>query len=101
MGAMYPLDPKPDDMRAMGEAAVEFLIDFIHGLEDAPTSDVEGAIDLARSLRASPPEEGGSFAEVFEDFKAAAARRTRRAAPGTSRTSRAAASTRRRSRSSW
>ena len=55
MGRMYPLDPKPDDMRAMGEAAVEFLIGFIHGLDDAPLSNAQGSIDLARSLRASPP----------------------------------------------
>ena len=52
MGRMYPLDPKPDDMRAMGEAAVEFLIGFIHGLDDAPLSNVQGSIELARSLRA-------------------------------------------------
>jgi hypothetical protein len=47
MARMYPLDPKPDDMRAMGEAAVEFLIGFIHGLDDAPLSNVQGSIDLS------------------------------------------------------
>ena len=82
MGGMYPLDPKPDDMRAMGEAAVEFLIGFIHGLDEAPLSNVQGSIELARSLRASPPEEGGSFADVFEDFKAAAAAAYETCAPG-------------------
>ena len=82
IGGMYPLDPKPDDMRAMGEAAVEFLIGFIHGLDDAPLSNVQGSIDLARSLRASPPEEGGSFADVFGDFKAAAAAAYETCAPG-------------------
>ena len=82
MGAMYPLDPKPDDMRAMGEAAVEFLVGFIHGLDDAPMSNVDGGIDLARSLRASPPEEGGPFSEVFEDFKAAAAAAYETCGPG-------------------
>jgi aromatic-L-amino-acid decarboxylase len=82
MGAMYPLDPKPEDMRAMGEAAVDFLIDFIHGLDDAPMSNVQGGLDLARSLRASPPEEGGSFDEVFADFKAAAAAAYETCGPG-------------------
>jgi aromatic-L-amino-acid decarboxylase len=82
MGAMYPLDPKPDDMRAMGEAAVEFLIDFIHGLDEAPASDLEGSIEMARSLRASPPEDGGAFADVFEDFKAAAAKAYETCGPG-------------------
>ena len=82
MGAMYPLDPKPEDMRAMGDAAVEFLIDFIQGLDDAPTSNVDGGVKLARSLRGSPPEEGGSFADVFEDFKAAAATAFETCGPG-------------------
>ncbi len=82
MGAMYPLDPKPEDMRAMGEAAVDFLIEFIEGLDDAPMSNVEGGLDLARSLRASPPEEGGSFDEVFADFKAAAAAAYETCGPG-------------------
>ena len=101
MGRMYPLDPKPDDMRAMGEAAVEFLIGFIHGLDDAPLSNVQGSIELARSLRASPPEEGGSFADVFEDFKAAAAAAYETCAPATCRTSPAVVCTRPRWRSSW
>ena len=82
MGAMFPLDPKPDDMRAMGEAAVEFLVEFIHGLEDAPAQNVDDALDLARSLRASPPEEGGSFDEVLADFKAAAAAAYETCGPG-------------------
>ncbi len=82
MSAMFPLDPKPDDMRAMGEAAVEFLIEFIHGLDDAPAQNVEDALDLARSLRASPPEEGGSFDEVLADFKAAAAAAYETCGPG-------------------
>jgi len=82
MAAMYPLDPKPDDMRAMGEAAVEYLIEFIHGLDEAPASNVEGAVALARSLRASPPEEGGSFEEVFDEFKAAAAAAFETCGPG-------------------
>lgn len=82
MGAMYPLDPRPEDMRAMGEAAVEFLIEFIHGLTDAPAQNVDGAMDLARSLRASPPEEGGSFDQVLADFKAAAAAAYETAGPG-------------------
>lgn len=82
MAAMYPLDPKPDDMRAMGETAVEFLIDFIQGLDEAPSANVRGAVELARSLRESPPEEGGSFEEVFDDFKAAAAAAFETCGPG-------------------
>ena len=43
MVAMYPLDPAPQDMRAMGEAAVAYLVDFISGLDDAPADATEGA----------------------------------------------------------
>ena len=31
---MLPLDPAPADMRAMGEAALQYLIGFIGGLDD-------------------------------------------------------------------
>jgi hypothetical protein len=58
---MYPLDPKPEDMRAMGEAVVDYLVDFIQGLDDAPAEATEGVIGLERALGASPPEIGGDF----------------------------------------
>ena len=32
----------------MGEAAVDYLIGFIHGLDDAPADATEGAVELAR-----------------------------------------------------
>jgi aromatic-L-amino-acid/L-tryptophan decarboxylase len=77
-----PLDPTPDQMREMGEAAVSFLVDFIEGLGDAPAQNVDRALELARSLRGSPPEEGGSFEDVFDDFKAAAAAAYETCGPG-------------------
>jgi hypothetical protein len=43
----YPLDPSPEQMRAMGEAAVDYVIDFIHGLSEAPAQNVEGALEAA------------------------------------------------------
>ena len=56
----------------MGEAALGYLIGFFGGLEDAPAERSEGGAEVARSLRASPPELGGSFDDVFEDFRLAA-----------------------------
>ena len=38
----YPLDPSPEEMRAMGQAAVDYVIDFIHGLPEAPARNVDG-----------------------------------------------------------
>ena len=79
---MYPLDPKPEDMRAMGEEVVDYLVDFIHGLDDAPAEATEGAIELARELRGSPPEIGGAFDELLEQVKLAAASTYEFAGPG-------------------
>ena len=82
MVAMYPLDPAPQDMRAMGEAALDYLIGFIHGLDDAPADATEGAIDLARDLRATAPERGGDFDELLTEAQAAIAKTFEYAGPG-------------------
>ena len=66
----------------MGEAALEYAIDFIHGLEEAPSADLEGALEAALTRRAGPPEEGGSFDVAFSEFREAAARAYETAGPG-------------------
>ncbi len=79
---MYPLDPAPEDMRAMGEAALGYLIGFIGGLDDAPAEATEGAIELARELRSAPPEGGVEFDRVFADVQRAVERTFEYAGPG-------------------
>ncbi len=78
----YPLDPSPEDMRAMGEAALDYVIDFIRGLPDAPAQNVEGALEAALTLKASPSEDGGPFDDAFAEFADAAARALETAGPG-------------------
>jgi aromatic-L-amino-acid decarboxylase len=78
----YPLDPSPEQMREMGEAALEYVIGFLHGLEAAPAQNVEGALEEALRLRGSPPEHGVPFEEAFDDFRGAAARALETAGPG-------------------
>jgi aromatic-L-amino-acid decarboxylase len=78
----FPLDPAPQDMQAMGEAAVSYLIGFIQGLDDAPAEATEGALDLAHRLRASPPEHGGEFAPLFAEAQEAISRTFEYAGPG-------------------
>ena len=78
----FPLDPAPQDMQVMGEAAVSYLIGFIQGLDDAPAEATEGALDLARRLRAAPPEHGGEFAPVFAEAQEAISRTFEYAGPG-------------------
>jgi len=82
MALMLPLDPAPAEMRAMGESALEYLIAFIHGLDDAPAEATEGAIELARDLRAAPPERGGDFEALFDEARRAIARTFEYAGPG-------------------
>jgi aromatic-L-amino-acid decarboxylase len=79
---VYPLDPSPQDMRAMGEAALGQLIGFIHGLDDAPADNLEGSMELAREIRASPPEIGGDFDEVMAEFTQAMMKAREYAGPG-------------------
>jgi aromatic-L-amino-acid decarboxylase len=69
-------------MREMGGAALEYVIGFLHGLEDAPAQNVEGALEEALRLAASPPEHGVGFEEAFDDFRGAAARALETAGPG-------------------
>ncbi len=78
----FPLDPAPQDMQAMGEAAVSYLIGFIQGLDDAPAEATEGALDLAHRLRATPPEHGGEFAPLFAEAQEAISRTFEYAGPG-------------------
>ena len=77
-----PLDPSPSQMRQMGEAALAYLIDFIRGLDEAPAEATEGALDLARRLRAAPPEDGRPFAELFAQVQDAVARTFEYSGPG-------------------
>ncbi len=79
---MYPLDPAPEDMRAMGATAVEYIVEFLQGLDAAPADSSEHAAEAARGLRASPPEVGGSFEDAFEEFRIAAANAYEPAGPG-------------------
>ncbi len=63
----YPLDPRAEDMREMGGAVVDELIRWIERLADAPASNAEDALEVARKLREEPPAEGGDFAPLLAD----------------------------------
>jgi aromatic-L-amino-acid/L-tryptophan decarboxylase len=82
MVRMFPLDPAPEQMREMGEAAISYVIDFIHGLGNAPASNTEGGLELAHRLRSAPPEEGGPFEEVLADVREATAHAYDTTGPG-------------------
>jgi aromatic-L-amino-acid decarboxylase len=80
---MLPLDPAPEDMRSMGEAAVGYLIDFIQGLGDAPATNAETGLELARTIAAAPSETGDvAFDDLLATVAAAAARTFEYSGPG-------------------
>jgi len=80
---MLPLDPSAEDMRAMGRTAVEYLIGFIRGLDDAPATNAGAGLELARRL-AGPPAESGEcgFDDLMEQVDAAARRTLEFSGPG-------------------
>ncbi len=78
----YPLEPSPEDMRAMGDAAVSFLVDFVDRLPEAPASDFEGAVELARRIREAPPEDPGSFDPLMDLVALGAEKASNNAGPG-------------------
>src|SRR5262245_59199284 len=78
----YPLDPTPEQMREMGRAALDLMIECIGSQDEQPALDIEGAIDAARSLRAAPPEDGGSFDRLMDTVDLIAAKAYNTTGPG-------------------
>src|SRR5688572_10938644 len=79
---MYPLEPGAQDMRRMGEAAVEYVSTFIEGLEDAPASNVERGPEIAERDRGAPPERGIAFEAALRQFADGAEHAYEPAGPG-------------------
>jgi aromatic-L-amino-acid/L-tryptophan decarboxylase len=79
---MIPLDPSPEQMRELGEAALAYAIDFLERRPDAPVSDLVDAAETARRYRESPPEEGGEFKELLDLVEVAALKATDNSGPG-------------------
>jgi aromatic-L-amino-acid decarboxylase len=69
-------------MRAMGRAAVEALVGFIEGLDDAPALERTGAEELAARFREEAPEFGESFEKVLGQVVEAASKGIETAGPG-------------------
>jgi aromatic-L-amino-acid decarboxylase len=78
-----PLDPAPEDMRAMGTAVVEALTSWIWGLEDAPADASADGLEVARRVKAAPPEVGDAdFTRLLEDTLEAARHTFEYSGPG-------------------
>jgi aromatic-L-amino-acid decarboxylase len=82
MSRMLPLDPAPEQMQEMGEAALAYLIEFLGRQPDLPAGGEPGGLEAARSVRESPPEEGGEFKPLMETIELAAAKAYGTTGPG-------------------
>lgn len=79
----HPLEPTPEEMRAMAAEAAELLARFVERLPEAPAADLDGAAELARALRARrPPDDGGPLADALATVERAAAKAIDTAGPG-------------------
>ncbi|MGA9161261.1 MAG: aminotransferase class V-fold PLP-dependent enzyme [Actinomycetota bacterium] len=78
----YPLEPGPEQMRAMGEAALGYLVEFVQSQDEAAAMDVEGAIEAARRVRGAPPDGPGSFDQLMDTVDLIAANSYNTTGPG-------------------
>jgi aromatic-L-amino-acid/L-tryptophan decarboxylase len=82
MSRMMPLDPSPEQMEEMGEAALAYLIEFFGRQPDLPAGGEPGKLEAARSVRESPLEESGEFKPLMETVELAAAKAYGTTTPG-------------------
>lgn len=69
-------------MRSMADAATDYLVDFLQTRDRAPASDLDHALDLARSLREPVPETGDDFETLLRTIADGAAKAFDTAGPG-------------------
>ncbi|MGH2729894.1 MAG: pyridoxal phosphate-dependent decarboxylase family protein, partial [Actinomycetota bacterium] len=66
----------------MADAAVDYLIEFIHSQSDVPAVDLDGATDLAATLRVPAPESGRAFDDLLKVVQEGAAKAFNPTGPG-------------------
>ena len=69
-----PLEVTSNDVRALTEEALRYLVDFVERRRDAPASDFDGVRDLLERVRQPAPEAGQPLAGVMELVAAATAK---------------------------
>ena len=82
----YPLEPGPERMQEMGQAALDWVTRFVEGLARAPSDGRSTATQspdpaLREALLAEPREDPSEFGELLALFGAAAAQAIETAGP--------------------
>jgi aromatic-L-amino-acid decarboxylase len=78
----HPLEPSAEQMRAMGESALAFIVRFIETLPDQPASEMEGALEMARGLREPMPEDPTPFEDLLQVVERGATKGFNTTGPG-------------------
>ncbi|MFJ9614988.1 pyridoxal phosphate-dependent decarboxylase family protein [Streptomyces noursei] len=78
----YPLEPSGPEMRAMSEAAMLVVEQFINDLPEAPAKDLDGALELAEQLREEAPEIGTSFEKLLNTVAISSQKAVNNSGPG-------------------
>jgi aromatic-L-amino-acid decarboxylase len=79
---MYPLEPDEAQMRALAGRAIDFVVEFISSLPDAPHIDLDGLDEALARVRSDAPETGSSFDELIEQVGVGARKAFNPAGPG-------------------
>ena len=82
MTERYPLEPGPEEMRAMTESAGRFLERFIGDLPAAPAVDLKSAVERAREVRGPAPDRGRPFHDLLDQVWRSAEKAFNTAGPG-------------------
>ena len=69
-------------MREIGEAALDYYIEFLLGQADAPAGGEDGKLEAARAVREAPPELGEEFKPLLDTVRLAAAKSYGTTGPG-------------------
>ncbi|HEV8420846.1 MAG TPA: aminotransferase class I/II-fold pyridoxal phosphate-dependent enzyme [Actinomycetota bacterium] len=78
----YPLEPPGQEMRSMGERALELLIRFIEGLPSSPAIDLDGVDEVVDRLREAPLDQGRPLSQILDDVGLGAAKAFNTTGPG-------------------
>lgn len=78
----YPLEPSAEEMRAIGQQALDAVVRFIESMPEAPAVDLDGVEEVIRLLAQAPPDAGRPFPAVIADVAQGAAKAFNTTGPG-------------------
>src|SRR5262245_36880428 len=77
-----PIEPSPETLRRWTDQAVDYALDHVNALADAPSWDHDGVEAAVRAVREPVPEHGRPLGEILAKFDAAMAKSYNNAGPG-------------------